>query len=350
MGRDLGIADRLRAKGLMVEEVFGWQDRGSATSFGPQVSVNHHTAGGPNGARPSLGVCINGRAGLAGPLCNVFQDRDNVVLPVASGKANHAGEGGWAGFAGNNAAYGLEVENVGYADREPWRDDQVETMAKVHAALIEGQFGVDRVCQHREWAPNRKIDAQGLNTDDFRALVAHYLGQVWTPPTAPPPSTYPLLRRGDTGDYVGVAQERLDVHGFSQPDDLYRIFGEDTERAVVEFQRKHGLDDDGKIGPQTWPVLLGAPSDTPAPAPPPPPPPPAPVTKRPVLRVTSPMMKGTHVLYCQDRVILHGHGGYGMRRDGVYGPKTRERVQSFQREQRLKPDGIVGPLTWARLG
>lgn len=32
--------------------------------------------------------------------------------------------------------------------------------------------------------------------------------------------------------------------------------------------------------------------------------------------------------------------------DGIYGGKTTSRVQEFQRDQGLGPDGITGPLTW----
>ena len=36
--------------------------------------------------------------------------------------------------------------------------------------------------------------------------------------------------------------------------------------------------------------------------------------------------------------------------DGMYGPKTENAVKAFQKYYGLVPDGIVGPLTWARLG
>ncbi len=35
------------------------------------------------------------------------------------------------------------------------------------------------------------------------------------------------------------------------------FFGRDTEDAVKIFQREHGLDDDGVVGPMTWAALLG---------------------------------------------------------------------------------------------
>jgi len=35
--------------------------------------------------------------------------------------------------------------------------------------------------------------------------------------------------------------------------------------------------------------------------------------------------------------------------DGLFGPMTRSKVQHFQGQNGLAPDGIVGPLTWAKL-
>jgi peptidoglycan hydrolase-like protein with peptidoglycan-binding domain len=35
--------------------------------------------------------------------------------------------------------------------------------------------------------------------------------------------------------------------------------------------------------------------------------------------------------------------------DSIFGPKTRAAVQNFQRTHGLVVDGIVGPLTWAKL-
>lgn len=171
MPRDLGIADRLRAAGLHVVEVDGWRDRGSAT-FTPQGSVDHHTAGGATGDVPSLGICINGRADLPGPLCNVLVARSNACYVVAAGRANHAGAGGWRGLAGNSRVWGVERENVG-TPAEPWRPDQTATAAKVHAALVRGAATPDPalVCEHKEWAPARKIDAHTLAGDLLRWLV-----------------------------------------------------------------------------------------------------------------------------------------------------------------------------------
>lgn len=158
MGRDLGIANRLRAAGLNVIEVDGWQTRGSAT-FNPRGGVDHHTAGSNKGNAPSLGVCIRGRAGLPGPLCNVLQGFDGTAYVVASGRANHAGPGSWKGLIGNSSVYGVERENDGHS---PQRPGQQESAERLWAALL-GDIDASLLCGHLEWAPRRKIDFHDVN-------------------------------------------------------------------------------------------------------------------------------------------------------------------------------------------
>tara|TARA_B110000259_G_scaffold164151_1_gene190036 strand:+ start:10498 stop:11454 length:957 start_codon:yes stop_codon:yes gene_type:complete len=58
-------------------------------------------------------------------------------------------------------------------------------------------------------------------------------------------------------------------------------------------------------------------------------------------------------------VLKQGHSGelveavqdrLGLRVDGVFGPKTRDAIMSYQIMKGLKGDGIIGPMTWKRLG
>lgn len=56
--------------------------------------------------------------------------------------------------------------------------------------------------------------------------------------------------RGDRGSGVAATQQALRNHGVS-PGPVDGVFGPQTHRAVVNFQRKRGLVVDGIVGPQT---------------------------------------------------------------------------------------------------
>lgn len=63
-----------------------------------------------------------------------------------------------------------------------------------------------------------------------------------------------VLRRGDEGDEVRKLQERLKELGYN-PGLIDGDFGLGTERALVNFQREHGLETDGIYGPKTKQAL-----------------------------------------------------------------------------------------------
>jgi len=167
--RFIDLADVLRDGGVKVSEVQGWKTRGS-DAFSPRGVVMHHTAGSRNGNAPSLNVCINGREGLPGPLCQVLIGRDATAHVIASGRANHAGSGGWQGLSGNTSVVGIEVENDGVG--EPFSDAVMTASIRAAAAVLRrlGR-GEEWVCGHKEWAPSRKIDPRGWDMNAFRARV-----------------------------------------------------------------------------------------------------------------------------------------------------------------------------------
>lgn len=57
--------------------------------------------------------------------------------------------------------------------------------------------------------------------------------------------------------------------------------------------------------------------------------------------------QGTDVMKIQQALQLAGFSPGPI--DGKFGPQTKTAVQSFQSAQGIKIDGIVGPVTWARL-
>lgn len=293
-GPDLDLANRLRTWlnpiGVGVVEIDGWQSRGRTyATFDPYGSVNHHTAGPRVGDQPSLGICINGRADLPGPLCNVHQARSDHVNVVAAGVANHAGSGSWQGLKGNQSVFGLEVEHCGYAD-EPFDARRLEISQRVHAAFLSGLGSPNAVmqCQHYEWSTQGKIDfVKDLlpgGADGFRNAVATLLGggipapgpgPSPTPPPsgdAPPwpypndhylgqPSNDPHCHSGYYGgaDTANVLrwQSKMKDRGWNISTDGQ--YGPQSTSVCRSFQQEKGLAADGLCGPQTWGATWTAP-------------------------------------------------------------------------------------------
>jgi len=222
MPRDTGIANRLRAAGLKVVEVAGWKTRGSET-FNPRGSVDHHTAGPLRGNAPSLGICINGRSDLPGPLCHVLVGRDLTCYVIAAGRANHAGLGGWSGLAGNSSVYGVERENVG-TSAEPWTPAQTEHAVNLHRALLNGKPAIN-LCRHAEWAPTRKIDTHSLSGRTLRIAVA----AASTPEPAPPKPTPP-----EDEDDMAAPVFYIYFKDNRDPAANYRRYADVSEKPLVE--------------------------------------------------------------------------------------------------------------------
>jgi len=57
--------------------------------------------------------------------------------------------------------------------------------------------------------------------------------------------------------------------------------------------------------------------------------------------------KGVYVALLQD--ALNTIGAYSVGVDGMFGPKTQDAVRTFQRENGLTADGVVGCSTWTAL-
>jgi len=210
------MAQRCRDAGLRVIEVAGWQVRGRPYDFRPRGSVNHHTAGSPNGKTPSLNGVIAGFAGSApGPLANALQSREpdgnDIIYIVAAGVSNHAGIGGWRGLSGNSSVFGLEIEHTGTV---PLPENRQRIAARFHAAMAKGRWGADMVCQHREWNPANKIDAATkVDPAQFRSWVAEALKLPGPGPVPkPPPDT-----GGGVDDMVVIGLANASAKDNEQP-------------------------------------------------------------------------------------------------------------------------------------
>lgn len=136
-------------------------------------------------------------------------------------------------------------------------------------------------------------------------------------------SNYPLTRRGDRNNFVYLLQFILSRYGYNLSVD--GVFGANTETIVKQFQQQNGLTVDGIVGRNTWKTFLT-------------------LAPYPTLRQGS---RGTYVLFLQRLLesILIPVGTI----DGIFGSQTANAVRTFQQNNNLVVDGIVGPNTWQAL-
>lgn len=144
----------LRGAGLTVIEQPGWQTRGHG-DVGKSLGVLcHHTAGPLKGNAPSLKVVQDGRSDLPGPLAQLVLGRDGTYYVVAAGLSYHAGAGDWRGIrTGNRSFVGIEAENTGLANDNPWPPAQMAAYAKGVAAILKHIGAEPNMCVgHLEYA------------------------------------------------------------------------------------------------------------------------------------------------------------------------------------------------------
>lgn len=165
----------LRAEGLRVVEVSGWETRStwdSGLNFIDGVVI-HHT--GPWNIASIVSILVNGRSDLAGPLSQLGLAPDGTVYVVAAGRANHNGFGTYVpGWAWGNASIGVEMFNNGTT--EPWPQAQWDAAVRVATAILR-HLGLDahHTAGHKETDPRRKPDPSRWDMDAFRVAVARRL-------------------------------------------------------------------------------------------------------------------------------------------------------------------------------
>lgn len=174
------LAEALRADGLPVVEVPGWQGRGKPFAGQPAVVVGHHTAtsGAAKGDLPTLRILVDGRSDLPGPLCQLGLSRSGVFHVIADGRANHAGRGKWASVTDSARTVGIEAEHPGIGH---WPAEQLDAFDRGVACLLRnlGQ-PASHYCGHREWAlpAGRKVDPAGIDLNLQRWRIAALLSRT----------------------------------------------------------------------------------------------------------------------------------------------------------------------------
>ena len=159
-----------------------------------------------------------------------------------------------------------------------------------------------------------------------------------------------MVYYGSTGSDVKALQQLLNILGYGLATD--GIFGSGTNSAVRSFQSKQKLVVDGYVGSATWAALgkacgsgstagstsssTGSSSSNAGSSN-------ISTSGRPTVGYGD---SGSNVKALQQ--LLNKYG-YGLAEDGIFGSGTYSAVQRFQASKGLVADGIVGPLTWAKL-
>ena len=158
-------------------------------------------------------------------------------------------------------------------------------------------------------------------------------GGYYYAPTVP---DMPMLYRGCTGDAVKTLQDKLNALGYNSGS-VDGIFGAKTYAAVTAFQKANSLGVDGIVGKLTWGKLYGVSPAMPVET--------TTGVGRPMVSYGS---RGDAVRKLQELLNALGYDCGSV--DGIFGSKTKAAVLAFQKANGLGVDGIVGPLTWAKLG
>ena len=161
-------------------------------------------------------------------------------------------------------------------------------------------------------------------------------GGYYYAPTAAVVPDMPMLYRGCTGDAVRTLQDKLNALGYNSGS-VDGIFGAKTYAAVTAFQKANSLGVDGIVGKLTWGKLYGVSPAMPVET--------TTVVGRPTVSYGS---RGDAVRKLQELLNALGYDCGSV--DGIFGSKTKAAVLAFQKANGLGVDGIVGPLTWAKLG
>lgn len=136
----------------------------------------------------------------------------------------------------------------------------------------------------------------------------------------------PLLQLGARGEAVRELQVLL-TNLAVYIGTIDSIFGRDVKSAVIAYQHRVFLVEDGIVGPLTWQALYaGGPVNMP---------------------ILQPGSKGKTVLTLQR--LLNTTKDYLGAIDGDFGSGTKAAVQAFQKRSGLVADGIVGDRTWNAL-
>ncbi len=159
-----------------------------------------------------------------------------------------------------------------------------------------------------------------------------------------------VLQRGSSGSEVRLLQYILEYLSFFYPSipllTVDGYFGEDTENAVIGFQKTFGLEPDGIVGSETWQLLYDASTE---------------IQEAIEISNAEQRYPGTPLdvgdtgrsvelmkIYYNRIASYYGNLPLVAEND-VFDEQFRAAIEQFQERYGLDTDGIIGALTWTRI-
>ena len=239
-------------------------------------------------------------------------------------------------------------------------DNYLRRMGFVEPLAAKFCNGTTVTCEGLSQWGSQSLAQQGLNSMQIlRRYYGNNIELVRNAPVRGYTPSYPgtPLRLGSRGPQVTQAQVMLNRISQNYPAiariyPVDGIFGEQTERSVISFQRIFNLTPDGIIGKATWYQLVRLY-----------------VGVNDLAELESQGQTFYRVNWQGSGTLQEGNTGQSVRQlqymlrvvsdyidtvpsvaiDGIFGPATQAAVIAYQRHAGLTPDGIVGTNTWHSL-
>jgi N-acetylmuramoyl-L-alanine amidase len=240
---------------------------------------------------------------------------------------------------GNSNRFALGICLVGDFRSEEPTDEQKDSLFALHEALKKDLPNYKRTRGHNEFVG---YEWKLCPVFDYKAVINRVEKVVEAPKTEVKSKVaVSVLGKGDKGQQVKSLQEKLVKLGYKLPKyGCDSDFGNETFEKLKQFQRDHGLKDDGLAGKLTFAEIekqLGKLKNKPV----------APYPNK-LYKLANPMMHDENVRLIQEALNKHARKQV-VKIDKWYGKNTAREVGIFQRKHGLSVDQIVGKNTWTKL-